>query len=461
MKTVLVYPPVPVITTSIQPPVGLAYLASILLKKGSDVYVVSSVAEGLSVGETVSRILDLSPDIVGITIPTTNVNASLKIISGVKEKMSDLKIMVGGPHPTLFPDEFLEKNVDFVIRGEGENTLSELYDCINQNKSLDGVRGISYKKSGRSVHNPDRELINDLDTIPFPSWELFPVKGYKSDFRKKEFSLPVLTSRGCPERCTFCYKGIFGNRFRVRRPDRIAEEIKYLKNKFRIEEFVIIDDSFTSNPKRAMEVCDMMVSNKIDLPWTLGAGIRVSTVSRELLEKLKAAGCYRVCLGIESGNQGIINSVKKAITLDQVRKAVKLLKEFKIESVGYFMIGNLEETEQTIDQTIDFAVELDPDYAQFSKATPYPGTAIYNQLKNEKRIITDNWDDYDAFLRSKPVFAHKNLSSEKIDNKLSEAYRKFYCRPKRVLKYLREIGSFREAVNFIKNVPKFFTKFLR
>lgn len=456
MRIALVYPPIPKVTTSIAPPVGLAYLASILVKKGAEVSVVSSDAEGLSVESTILRAFKLEPDMLGLSISTPTVNNALRIVSGVKNKRNKTVIFAGGPHPTLFPEEFLLQGVDFVVRGEGEETISDLYDFQAGKKSLNDIAGISYRKAGRIINNPIRPLIEDLDTLPFPSWELFPVKNYRSDFRKKEFSLPVLSSRGCPAQCTFCYKGIFGDKFRVRKPVHIVEEIEHLKNKFHVEEFAIIDDSFTSKPKRAMEVCDLIILKNIGLPWTLPAGIRVPTVSKELVSKLKAAGCYRVGLGIESGNQKILNSIKKGITLDQAKKAIKFLKEERIESAAYFMIGNLEETEETMDQTINFAIELNPNYAQFTKATPYPGTEMYNTLKAQDRIIASSWDDYDSFLKSKPIFQHNNLSPGKIDDKLREAYRRFYCRSVEISKHLKAINSPREVLNFVKNAIKFF-----
>ncbi|OGW74692.1 MAG: hypothetical protein A2Z72_05470 [Omnitrophica bacterium RBG_13_46_9] len=461
MKIALIYPPIPTITTSTSPPVGLAYLAAVLLKKKIDVSVISSDAQGLDVKDTVDQVISISPDIIGISISTPTVNNSLKIIEGAKKSLRDVTIMVGGPHPTLFPEEFLARGADYVIRGEGEETLSEILDHFRQGLPLDAIHGISYKIGERIVHNPDRALIENLDNLPFPEWGLFSIRGYKSDFRRKGFSLPIVSSRGCPAQCTFCYKGIFGDLFRVRSPESIVAEIEYIKTKFKTEEFAIIDDSFTSKPKRAMEVCDLIVSRKIGLPWTLPAGIRVPTASKELLRKLKMAGCYRVGLGLESGNQMILNSIKKGITLEQARRAVCYVKETGMESAGYFMIGNLDETEETIDQTINFAIELDTDYAQFTRATPYPGSAMYSQLKSEKRILSDNWDDYDSFLKSRPIFTHKNLSSERIDEKIREAYRRFYYRPGHLLKYLTAIRSPREFANLLKNAVKFFKTYTK
>jgi len=455
MKTCLIYPPVSTVTVSCRPPLGLAYLASVLLKKGSEVDIISSDAEGLNADKTVSRILDLSPDLVGISVLTTMAGRSLRMIENIKRRRNRTKIIVGGPHPTVFPEEFLNGGADVVVRGEGEDTLSELYDHFEGGASLDRIKGISYKEDGQFVHNPGRELIKDINTIPLPAWELFPIRRYKSNFRMKGFSLPIMSSRGCPHHCTFCYKTIHGDVFRTRKPELIVDEIAYLKDRFGIEEFDIMDDSFASDPKTAMEVCEQIISRKISLPWTLPSGIRISAVSGKFLEKLKAAGCYRIALGIESGNQRILDCVKKGIRLEQARDAMKLFKKFKMKSVGYFIIGIPEETKETIEDTIRFAIELDLDYAQFSKATPFPGTAMYDQLKSENRILARSWDDYDCFLKSRPLFMHDNLSSNEIDDRLREAYRRFFLRPKCVLKHLAAIGSFREAANLIRNTLRF------
>lgn len=456
MRVALVAPPIPIVTTSLTPSSGLAYLAAILLQKGADVSIVSSNAEKLDTRATIERIIAESPELVGVSVTTPTVNNTFTIINAVKKALPGVTIIVGGPHPTLFPEGFLEQGADYVIRGEGEITLGELYDLLKNGKSARDIPGISTISDGKIVNNPPRQFVDDLDCLPFPAWELFPLSKFSSDFRIKKFSLPILTSRGCPSHCVFCYKGIFGDRFRVRRPEEIIKEIKYFKDKFAIEEFAIVDDSFTSDPARAIEVCNLIVSHKIDLPWSLPAGIRVSTVTADLVKSLKKAGCYRAALGIESGNQSILNSIKKGITLEQVRKAVGLLRGTGITSVGYFMMGNLEDTLQTIDETIEFALGLGLDYAQFTKAMPYPGTAMYTILKNEKRITADNWDDFDYFLKSRPVFTHRNLTSAQIDQKLKEAYRKFYCRPGHILKHITSIRSPRELRNFLKNSVAFF-----
>ncbi|OGC04121.1 hypothetical protein A2276_05855 [candidate division WOR-1 bacterium RIFOXYA12_FULL_43_27] len=459
MKVVLVAPPIPTITTSNSPSVGLAYLAAVLLQLGAEVEIISSAAEGLDAKATAAKVLSARPDILGFSISTPAVNNSLKIIKDIISKNNGIKIIVGGPHPTLFPDEFLDHGADVVVRGEGEKTFAVLYTAFEGGGSLAAINGISYKNEGRTVHRSDQELIANLDSLPFPVWELFHLERFKNDFRKNVFILPIVSSRGCPACCAFCYKGIFGSRFRARSPQNVVAEINYLIDRFRIEEFAIIDDNFTAEPKRAIAICDLIMAKKIKIPWSLPAGIRVPNVSLELLKKLKAAGCYRVALGVESGNQQILNSINKGITLEQVRKAVKLFKEAGLESVANYMIGNLEETEAAVEQTIKLAIELDTDYVQFAKAIPYPGTKMYEQLKKEGRIIAGSWDNYDPFLNSKPIFRHKNLTNNQINAKYREAYRRFYFRPSYLLKRLMRIRSL-EDLGLVRNGLKLFRNIL-
>ncbi len=194
-----------------------------------------------------------------------------------------------------------------------------------------------------------------------------------------------------------------------------------MQDAFNIKEFSIIDDSFTSIPKRAIKFCQLMRENNIDIPWSLPTGIRVDTVSEELLGNMRDAGCYRVGFGIESGNPYIMQTIKKRITLEQASNVVSLAKKLGLECSGYFIIGNFEETLSTIDDTIKFALKVNPDYAQFTRATPYPGSEMYRTLVEENNIISHNWDDYDPILIKKEIFKHKNLSLEQIQKKIKEA----------------------------------------
>jgi len=445
MQYYILFPPLAHTSMTPAPPVGLAYLAAVLKPLAGKITALSADVLGLDVERTLERVIDQKPDVLAISVSTPAVNNAVSITQRVKKALKDIKVIAGGPHATLFPDDMINSGVDIVVRGEGEETLVDLGRYFIGEKDISAIGGVSYKSDNRVVHHADRPLIKDLDNIPFPAWEYFSIDRYESTFKRSRLSLPIVSARGCPGKCTFCYKGIFGRRFRVRSPENILNEVLYLKERFNIDEFSIIDDCFTIIPERAIQFCDLLQARKIRIPWSLPAGIRVDTVSAELLTSLKAAGCYRVGFGIETGNADIMKKIKKGITLEQVRKAVALSKKAGLECTTNFMIGNLGETTETIDDSIRFALELDADYAQFSRAVPFPGSEMYNQLKKEGKIITRNWDDYDYLLTDKQVFVHDNLNQRQIRKKMKEAYRKFYLRPGFIFREIRKKLS-REGV---------------
>jgi len=319
MKFVLVYPPFKKFA-AVQPPLGLAYLAAVLKKRSAIVNVIDANAERLNVEQTVKKILESDPGVLCFTMLTPLVDVSLQIIEQVKLK-KDIPIVAGGPHPTIMPDEILKNNkIDIVVRGEGEDTISDLYDYFTGAKQLDSISGVSFRLNDKIFHNPSRPSIENLDEIPFPAWELFPLSRYASFARKKKFSLPIITSRGCPFGCIFCYKGVFGRKYRIRSTQNVVSEIEYLIKKFNIEEFAVVDDNFALNEERALQICEEIIMQNLVIPWTAAGGLTVRT-SDKVLRKMKDAGCYRVAFGVESGNQDVLEYVDKGITLGQIGNA--------------------------------------------------------------------------------------------------------------------------------------------
>jgi len=461
MHFLLLLPPLANKAMTPSPPVGLAYLAAVLKSKSIQVSTITPSSDNLELEQTVQNIIDKKPDVLAITVSTPAFNNTVTIAKRVKKSLYDVKIISGGPHATLFPADMIHNGIDIVVRGEGEQTIADLIRYFEGKTNIASIDGISYKHNGQIVNNKQRALIKDLDNIPFPAWEFFPIKKYESLFKKSKISLPVLTSRGCPGRCTFCYKGIFGSRLRVRSPENVLKEVVYLKDSFQIEEFSIIDDCFTIIPRRTIEFCNLMLKNEIRIPWTLPAGIRVDTASEELFRKLKEAGCYRVGFGIETGNADIMKSIKKGITLEQAQNAVALSKKFGIECTGNFMIGNLNESLKTVNDSIQFAIELDPDYAQFTRAIPFPGSEMYDTLLKDRKIISENWDDYDYLLTDKQIFMHDQLSHEQIQQKMKAAYRKFYLRPSAILREMKKKLSQEGLRKLIRTVPFALKRFLK
>jgi radical SAM superfamily enzyme YgiQ (UPF0313 family) len=431
-----------------QPPLGLAYLSAVLKQCGAKVSVIDANAEQISTDETVKRIVKSKPDTIGISATTPLINDATSMAQQIKLSIPDSTIILGGPHPTIMPEDVLKCGyVNIVVRGEAERTMEELYDFFNGKIALDSINGISYMKNGKVVHNPNRELIKNLDELPFPAWEYFPLNKYSGIVRKTDFNLPIMTSRGCPFGCIFCYKGIFGRSYRARSPKNVVDEIEYLVDNFKIKEFSIVDDNFTLNPKRAIEICDIIIKRDLIMPWCNPTGMRVETASLELFSKLKVAGCYRVYLAVESGDQKVIDFINKNITLEQARRAFEIAKKVGLETTAFFMIGNLNENEETMNKTIEFAKELDPDFVQFTIATPYPGTEMYERIKKDGKLFIERWDDLVLFKGA--IFEYKDLNLKLINRMHKKAIKSFYFRPKFIVKFLMKIRSINDIKNLI------------
>lgn len=457
MKVVLVQPPIGERVVNLSPPLGLAMIAAVMVDKVDSLNCIVGDTGPFDDEALADEILSYEPDLVGLSISTPAVPVSKKIGMLVKAIRPRTVLIAGGPHATIFPEELLKSGFDYIIRGEGEQTIAELMECLEKNRDPAHIRGLSYKKNGkRIVHNEDRELIANIDDLPIPLWEYFPVNKFSSSFKKTKKYLPVLTSRGCPGKCNFCYRGIFGNKFRARSPESIVNEIKYLKRKFGIEEFSILDDCFTINKRRAKLTCELLISEKMNLPWGLPSGVRVDTVTPELLSLLKKAGCYRLGFGVETGNNQVMKRIKKNITVEQVKNAVSMAKREKFLISCFFILGLSGDTIETIEQSIDLAIELNPDLVQFGIATPYPGTEMYNNLEASHNILCYDWEYYDGFNFEKPIYKHENLTHEEIVTKFKEAYRRFYYRPGYIFKKIMNIRSIHEMKGLFSAVLKMF-----
>lgn len=414
------------------PPLGLAYIASYLEKYSFKVKIIDANALRIE-DEKIIETIENEPIIVGITAMTPYINSAWRIAQTIKQKFPKTLIILGGHHPSVLPEESLkEEFIDIIVIGEGEETMKELaMAIINKSLSIDQIKGIVYKAGSNEIkYTQPRSLIENLNELPLPAWHLLPFpKKYMPSAYKKLPVATIFTSRGCPYGCTFCHAGILGKRFRGRSPENIISEIESLIKYYGIKEFHIADDNFTLDANRVMKFCDLLIKKNLNLPWACVGGIRVNTVNQhpELIEKMTKAGFYRTTIGIESGNQQILNNIQKGITLKQVKEAVKILRKNKIFFGGFFMIGNYGENEKTVADTIRFAKSLPLNYAQIMITTPYPGTKLYEQVMKEGRFLTHNWDDFGLFTGA--VFEWDNLSKAKIDKLYRKAYLKYYFSP--------------------------------
>jgi radical SAM superfamily enzyme YgiQ (UPF0313 family) len=393
------------------PPLGLGYLAAVLEHDHHQVQILDfSLDPQSSLDSDVQQVVAFDPHLVGITAMTSVYHNALETATLLKAYLGR-PIVLGGPHATMCPERILAEApvIDYVVRGEGEATIVELIEALGGDRDLGSVNGLTYRRrgevspsSGRGeiVSNPDRELIADLDALPFPARHLFEPKRYGLRSPEGHPMATILSSRGCPYNCSYCFKGIVGRTYRQRSPENIIAELRHIIAEYGIRIFYFIDDLFTIDSRRLQAITEGLITQKLDIRWQcLG---RVDRVSGEILRKMYAAGCRRIHYGIESGNQEILQRINKGIKLEQVRDAVRWTKQAGIQAKGYFMLGLPGDTEETMQQTIDLAVELDLDEAMFSLTTPFPGTRLWDELVNKRPETEYNQDFTRAYYYTSP-----------------------------------------------------------
>ncbi|TBR15799.1 radical SAM protein [bacterium] len=369
------------------PPLGIGYLAAVAEKSGHTCNVFDLKTTPWISGK---QILDLSADLVLISALTIQYSAVKAVIGELRGKVP---LVIGGPHASIFKEALLNDGVDIVAVGEGEETLISL--LRNFPGRLESVPGIIFKKNGNYINTGEPTVVNNLDTLPFPAWHDFNLDMYHNYYYGRR-CFPVISSRGCPYKCVYCFKGVSGDKIRTRSAESIFDEIIFLKGKYNIGAVQFQDDLFTINRARVESFCNLLLDNKTDIFWRCLA--RVDQVDRELLLLMKEAGCKSLAFGIESGNQEMLERIGKKITLKQVAKAIELCNEIGIVSKGYYIIGLPGETAKTAQDTINFARKNRTTQLQFTLPLPYPGTELWDIGKKmglpvEKHVETFFWDD--------------------------------------------------------------------
>ncbi len=412
------------------PPLGLAYIAAVLRENSHFVKIIDLNVQD-ELWETVK---ERKWDIVGLSGDTSRYQISLKIAEQIKKHFG-YTIFMGGPHVTFFEKETLNTGlVDFIIRGEGEYVTLELVNALKKGTPLENVRGITYKRNGKIIKTLRAPIIKDLDSLPYPARDLLPMEKYKIT---RFFGRPItsiLTSRGCPFNCYFCSSSQFSNLiWRTRSPKNIVDEIGYVYNTFGYNAFAFVDDNFTLNPKRVIEIAKEIVKRKLDIYWWAFSRVDELLGHEEMVEWMAKSGCKMVFLGIESVSEEILKEYNKGITANDSIRAVKLLEKFGISVWGSFIIGALDETREMILNTIKFAKLLDPRNVQFSILTPFPGTRLYEDAERMGIIVHKNWKYYDG---AHAVMRTKYLEPKEIQALLNRAYISFYARPRRLIKIL-------------------------
>lgn len=432
------------------PPINLAYLASFLNKSGFECRILDADLLRLSDKKIIDQIKIFQPDAVGLSINIANVRESIDLAKKIKTEFGIL-ILAGGPFATSSYTKILGTGViDVIARGESEITLSEI---MNRFPDFSKIRGVSFLHKGHIVSTINRGLIKDIDTLPFPVYDSLPDLGlYHGRARRKPFA-PILTSRGCPFSCIYCDKAIFGVSFRKRSPKNVIKEIEFLVDKYGVKQVDILDDNFTLDIKRAEKILDRIIENKYDLIFNFPNGLRADALTPDLIKKMAAAGVYKVAVGVESGDNGILKKIKKSLDLKKVETAVRLFKKEGILISGFFMIGLPYETPQTMQKTIDFAKRLDVDFANFAMVIPLPGTELYDIVKKNGKFVSSFEEGLESgyYTVREGYFELGDLKKEVILKYQKKAYKEFYLRPKKLVKLLTGIRSL-EEFNWAFNV---------
>jgi anaerobic magnesium-protoporphyrin IX monomethyl ester cyclase len=450
IKTTLVIPPPlkGVYRHQLYLPIGLAYLAAVLEDRGHEVTVVDCPALDLDETALKTKLSSIQPDLIGITSMTPTIQSALLSSRVAKEACPESMVVLGGPHATFMDEQVLaqEKSLDVVVRGEGEQTLLELAQNMSNPKGLKDIQGITFRKDKSFVRTPNRQFMENLDDLPLPGYKFFPLEKYLLFGRRM---LPIITARGCPSQCSFCTSAqMFGKGFRARSPKNIVDELEWLRDEHGADAFTFYDDTFTLNRNRALEICDEIKRRKIGLPWDCQT--RVSTVSKEILDKMCSANCQQVFFGVESGCQRILDAVKKGTTVEQNERAIKLAKDAGLFVSISVMIGYPGETPEMLHETIDLIRRAEPDDVYICVATPYPGTELRRVVEQNGWKMSDDWGLYDTIT---PVFENPNLSAEDVRKLRTSFYNSFYS-PMYVLRHLFKRNFYsrvmaRTAVNHI------------
>ncbi len=410
--------------------IGLAYLAAVLEKNGHEVTVIDCPASEIDLNQLKIKLSSAEPKLIGITSMTPTIQSAIQSAYVAKETCPDALVVLGGPHATFMDEQVLseEKSIDIVVRGEGEQTLLDLTQNVSNHKNLNKIEGITYRNNGHTVRTSNRAYIQNLDELPRPAYKYFPLEKYRLYGRR---ILPIITSRGCPSQCSFCTTfRIFGKAFRARSPQNVVDELEWLRDEHGADAFSFYDDTFTLDKTRALKICEEMKNRKIGIPWDCQT--RVSTVSKQLLSKMREANCQQVFFGVESGCQKILDAVNKGTTVEQNKAAIKMAKKAGLFVAVSVMVGYPGETPEMLKQTIDLLRNTEPDDAYICVATPYPGTELRNLIEKMGWNISNDWKRYDT---TAPVFDNPNLSTEDVTKIRSSFYDSFYS-PKYVLRHL-------------------------
>jgi len=443
------------------PPLGLASLAAFMIKKGYTVQIIEPVVMNMNLEDILNYIKSNQPKVIGLSILTSMYAKGVEFSKAIRKNFPHKIIIMGGHHVTLFNKNIFDNcpEIDVLVRGEGEQTLLELMNFFREENydrekilanttELAKIKGILFKDKDKIIATENRELINNLNTLPYPARQLLPMSEYVPlpiEYKR----LPVvhmMVSRGCPFNCTYCSThAAFGYKVRVRSPKKVVQEIKHVIKKYGARQISFWDDVLTINKKWLTELCDLIIKDKLDVVWNCYG--HINTIDEEMLKKMKSAGCFCIWYGIEAGDEKLLKLINKGTNLKKIKEIVTLTKKNGIEVRGLFMIGLPGETPELAQKTINFAKELDVDYAQFSITTPHIGTQLYEDAKKYGKLKVD----FNKFTQHSAIFVTNGYkNAHEVEKMAKRAFREFYFRPKYLIKQILKIRSLEDVERYYR-----------
>ena len=424
------------LTTSLilMPPVGLGYVAA-ACREEFNVRIIDMEAERIKINDLWRHIESFSPKVIGITVMSSTLEQTKEIIRTIKEKRN-IPIIIGGPHAILDPVSIFEiDNVDYIVCGEAEVMINDLLDFLIYKKGeIDKIKNLVYKTNGK-IHFKEKELIKNLDCIPFPRRELWEKDNYFHFFARGKPCTSIITSRGCPYTCVYCtpiYRSI-----RRRSIGNVIQEIKEIIDRFSIRDLEFFDETFNLNEAWVIEFCQELLKERLLISWR--ARCRPDLITEEAIKWMKRAGCYMISLGIESANNNTLKFFNKNYVVSQIKEAIKIIKKYGIELHAYFIIGSPTETKKETWHTIYFAIKENLDYAIFSLLTPQPGTKLMEISLRNKWLSKEDFDYNKIKGYCIPVLKHPQLSPKEILKIYKMATMLFFARPKRIFNLSKRI----------------------
>ena len=450
MRILLVYPFMPDIYHRlgfILPPLGLGYLAAVAGEMGHEVTILDLNLTGGRVLENLSRY-----DLVGVTMDTSRFHRAVEVATGAMK--AGTRVVLGGPHATFVADMLLSEGICHdVIRGEGEESFGDLLSTLDRDDDLVGIPGISTVKNGRVVHNPDRPPPEILDNLPFPDREIMGMDSYRRLTLGGRHITSMVTSRGCPHNCDFCSSSVFsGTLWRTRSPNNIVDEIEDIVHRYRFGAVCFMDDNFTLNPDRVIQICDEIKNRSLDIFWWCFSRSDTILKNELMVQRMAETGCRYVFMGIESASDDTLRQFGKRLTTDKAARAVSMLKKYHIETMGSFILGWPHETASMVKSTIRYSKRLGLGGAQYSILTPYPGTRLYRE--HGWRIFEENWERFDCL---HAVMRLDHITPGRTERLLKRAFFSFYFTIKRI--FVALMSRFRNrgvGMGTIKKIWEFF-----